>query len=71
MHKSQQDSFRVPPPVVADIRKSSYDGLFNVSCKGIMTDQHWIQNISGGRGAYHTDGIHLTGYPGPRQYQPD
>jgi gliding motility-associated-like protein len=44
--------FRVPPPVVADIRKSSYDGLFNVSCKGYNDGSAWIQNISGGRGGF-------------------
>ena len=45
-------TLRVPPPVVADIRKSSYDGLFNVSCKGYNDGSAWIQNISGGRGGF-------------------
>jgi gliding motility-associated-like protein len=45
-------TFRVPPPVVADIRKSTYDGLFNVSCKGYNDGSAWVQNISGGRGPF-------------------
>jgi gliding motility-associated-like protein len=45
-------TLRVPPPVVADIRKSSYDGHFNVSCKGYNDGSAWVQNISGGRGGF-------------------
>jgi hypothetical protein len=44
--------FRVPPPIVADIRKSSFAGSYNISCKGYNDGSAWVQTISGGRGGY-------------------
>jgi hypothetical protein len=44
--------FRVPPPIVVDIRKSSYAGSYNISCKGYNDGSAWVQTISGGRGGY-------------------
>ena len=58
--------FRVPPPVVADIRKSDYAGHFNVSCKGYNDGSAWIQSISGGRGGFTYRWYTSNGYiPGP------
>jgi gliding motility-associated-like protein len=54
--------FRVPPPVVVNIQRSSKDGGFNISCKGYNDGSAWIQSISGGRGPftyrwYTSDGL--------------
>jgi gliding motility-associated-like protein len=58
--------FRVPPPVVADIRKSTYSGGYNISCKGYNDGSAWVQTISGGRGGYTYRWYTLNGIiPGP------
>ena len=58
--------FRVPPPVVVDIRKATYAGSYNISCKGYNDGSAWVQTISGGRGGYTYRWYTFNGnIPGP------
>ena len=58
--------FRVPPPVVVDIRKATYAGSYNISCKGYNDGSAWIETISGGRGGFTYRWYTFNGnIPGP------
>jgi gliding motility-associated-like protein len=41
-----------PAPIAVDFGRSVYQGGFNVSCRGYSNGSAWVQNITGGNGAY-------------------
>lgn len=43
---------RPPPPVVVTFGKSTYQGGYNISCRGYNDGSAWVENITGGRGFY-------------------
>lgn len=58
--------FKVPPQISATIAKATFDGGFNVKCRGYNDGAAWISSVSGGVPGYSYHWYTMDGsIPGP------